>query len=116
MNDPLGRIEDLERLSRDLQERVNRLEQQQTEPMHVTRIELDPGGIQNRLDNHAEMMKEQDEQLHLHTQAFQRVETLLNEHTETISTLQADVSSIKATQSDHGELLREILAQLRKEE
>jgi hypothetical protein len=63
INDPLGRIEALEAEQKQLREEFRKLKEQQTEPMHVTRIELDPGGIQNRLDNHAEMMKEQDEML-----------------------------------------------------
>ena len=49
----------------ELKEQVKRIEQR-TEPITIPRIELDPGGIQNRLDNHAEMLKEistkQDEQ------------------------------------------------------
>jgi HAMP domain-containing protein len=50
----------------ELKEEVRRLKLQHTEPMKVTRIELDPGGIQNRLDNHAELLKEiSDRQDHL---------------------------------------------------
>lgn len=65
MNDPWQRIETLERQNKAFEERIKRLEQH-TEPITIPRIELDPGGIQNRLDNHAEIMKEiskkQDEQ------------------------------------------------------
>jgi len=58
------------------------------------------------LDNHTEILKELSEQSDLHTQAFVRIEAILNAHTETISELQGDVSAIKATQSDHSELLK----------
>jgi hypothetical protein len=64
MNQPTeDRLKHLEEEQAQLKEEVRRLREQQTEPMKVTRIELNPGGIQNRLDNHAEMMKEQDEML-----------------------------------------------------
>jgi len=64
MNQPTeDRIKRLEEEQRQLKEEVRKLKQQQTEPMKVTRLEFDPGGIQNRLDNHAEMMKEQDQLL-----------------------------------------------------
>lgn len=49
----------------DLKEEVRRLKLQHTEPINITRIELDPGGIQARLDNHAvileDISKKQDE-------------------------------------------------------
>ena len=64
MNQPTeDRLKHLEEEQAQLKEEVRRLREQQTEPMKVTRIELNPGGIQNRLDNRAEMMKEQDEML-----------------------------------------------------
>jgi hypothetical protein len=40
-----------------LEQRVRKLEQY-SEPITIPRIELDPGGIQSRLDNHAELLKE----------------------------------------------------------
>lgn len=138
MNQPTeDRLKHLEAEQLLLKEEVRKLREQATEPMKVTRIELDPGGIQNRLDNHAEMMKEISHQVDRHTAAFGQVMALLNAHTGAISELQANVSSIKATLSDHGEMLlsarnaldtvestqeehgemlREILAQLKKGE
>ena len=50
----------------ELKEEVRRIKERQTEPITIPHIELDPGGIQNRLDNHAEMLRvissKQDEQ------------------------------------------------------
>lgn len=71
----------------ELKEEVRKIKERQTEPITIPRIELDPGGIQNRLDNHAEMMKVLSEQSDRHTQAFIRVETLLSEHSRQLETL-----------------------------
>lgn len=70
--------------------------------------------LELQLENHTEILKELDQKSDLHTQAFVRIETILNAHTEAISASQGDISAIKATQSDHGELLKEILALLKK--
>lgn len=65
MNDPWERIEILERQNKTFEDRLKKLEQH-TEPITIPRIELDPGGIQSRLDNHAvileEISKKYDEQ------------------------------------------------------
>jgi chromosome segregation ATPase len=114
MNQPI------ENRIRKIEERLNKIEQQ-TEPVKVTRIEIDQGsqlrqqigqiereqkGTNLTLDNHTEMLKELSKQSDRHTQAFAKVSELLDVHTETISDLQADVKAIKATQIDHGEILR----------
>jgi len=82
----------------ELKKRVEKLEQQQTEPIKVTRIE-----IEQPRDLLQDISRKQDEQ-----------DRLLVAHSRGISTLQtemqgarADIMSIKATQSDHGELLME---------
>lgn len=50
----------------ELKEEVRKLRLQYSEPITIPRIELDPGGIQSRLDNHAvileDISKKQDEQ------------------------------------------------------
>ncbi len=97
MNDALGRIEKLE-------EEVAKLKQQVTEPMRVTRIELDPGGIQNGLDAHAEILKElsaeqksQGELLQvLFNQSGQQA-TDIGVLKQDVSTLKTDVSTLKHT-------------------
>ena len=83
-----------------LKAEVAKLKERQTEPITIPRIELDPGGIQNRLDNHAEMMKVLSEQSDRHTQAFVRVEIVLREHTQSIRQLQEDVSALKTKVDD----------------
>ena len=109
-----------------LEERVRQLEQQHTEPMKVTRVELASADVLNQLkvleqgqsrletslENHTEFLRELDQKAELHTKAFVRFETIQKAHTDTISGLQADVKNIQATQSDHGEMLKQILARL----
>ena len=58
--------------------------------------------------NHTAMLQELSAQSDRHTQAFQKVMEILDTHTESISALQADATLIKATQSDHGEMLKEL--------
>jgi chromosome segregation ATPase len=100
MNQPL------ENRLRHIEERLNIVEQQQTEPIKVT-IERRQTDTERTLDLHTEMLKGLSTQSDRHTQAFQKVMELLNAHTGAISAVQADVISLKATQSDHGELLKE---------
>ena len=85
-----------------LAEEVRKIKERQTEPITIPRIELDPSGIQNRLDNHAEMMRELSQQSDRHTQAFVRVETILGEHGRQLENLvhqsirtQTDVSRLR---------------------
>jgi len=100
MNQPL------ENRLRHIEERLNTVEQQQTEPIKVT-IERRQTDTERTLDLHTEMLKELSTQSARHTQAFQKVMEPLNAHMGAISAVQADVISLKATQSDHGELLKE---------
>jgi len=84
----------------DIKKRVEKLEQQ-TEPIKITRIE-----IEQPRDMLQDISRKQDEH-----------ERLLIAHSKGISTLQtemqgarADITSIRATQSDHGELLKSLKA------
>lgn len=98
MNDPWQRIEILEHQNKAFEERIKRLEQH-TEPITIPRIELDPGGIQNRLDNHAEIMKEiskkQDEQ----EQSLTLIFTDVGHMKVDIGKLKGEVSMLKQTVS-----------------
>ena len=84
----------------ELKEQVKRIEQR-TEPITIPRIELDPGGIQNRLDNHAEMLKEistkQDEQ----EEHLTLIYTDVGHMKADVGVLKGDVSVLK---QDVGEL------------
>ena len=98
MNQPTeDRIKRLEEEQRQLKEEVRKIKQQ-TEPMKVTRIELDPGGIQNRLDNHVEMMKEQDEMLSRIYTDVGKVNTEISLLKGGTSEVKAIVANLKATQ------------------
>jgi septal ring factor EnvC (AmiA/AmiB activator) len=97
----------------ELKKRVERLEQQQTEPIKVT-IERRQTETERILDNHTEMLKEisteQDSQSDLLQTIFnmagtQNTDTAVLKHE--MQGARADITSIRATQSDHGELLRE---------
>jgi septal ring factor EnvC (AmiA/AmiB activator) len=76
------------------------------------KLERRQADTERTLDLHTEMLREHSKKLDMHTQAFQKIVEMLNIQQETISTLHADVISVKATQSDHGELLKQILAKL----
>ncbi|HEY4035852.1 MAG TPA: hypothetical protein VGL94_17995 [Ktedonobacteraceae bacterium] len=117
MNQPTeDRIKRLEEEQRQLKEEVRKLKEQMTEPITIPRIELDPGGIQNRLDNHAEMLREisqkqdkQDKQLTListdmgelkiDTKAFTGDAAIFKNKVERVesdvSTLKSDVGTLK---------------------
>lgn len=101
MNDPWERIEILERQNKAFEDRLKKLEQH-TEPITIPRIELDPGGIQNRLDNHAELLKEvsqkQDEQEQHLTLIYTDVghmKTDIGHLKGSVEVLKADVSALR---------------------
>jgi hypothetical protein len=96
-----------------IEQRLDKLEQQQTEPIKVT-IERRETETERILDNHTEMLKqlstEQDDQSDLLQTIFNRVGTQGTDIAVLKTEMQgarADITSIKATQSDHGELLKE---------
>src|SRR6266571_565013 len=90
----------------DLKEEVRKL-RQQTEPMKINSIEFDPGGIQNRLDNLAEMMKEQD---HLLTEIYTDVghaKANIGVIKGQMERAQADILKIRESQADFKDALKE---------
>jgi hypothetical protein len=89
-----------------IEERLHKVEQQQTEPIRVT-VERRQIDAERTLDDHTEMLREQSGLL-------QTIFTMVGTNNTDIAVLKhemqgarADIISIKATQSDHGELLRE---------
>jgi chromosome segregation ATPase len=120
----------IEERIRLIERRLDQLEQE-AEPINVTRIQIaqsselrqqirqierEQRNTNLTLDNYLEILKELSKQSDRHTEAFTKVSEILGGHTETMSTLQANVSTlqtdvraIKATQSDQGEILREYI-------
>jgi len=127
-----------------IEKRLEKLEQEyaelkgQTEPIKITRLEIDPGGIQEqlaqankRLDGMTQTQADHSERFdtlkaellrEIHTISDTWLESLqenADEVKEDISTFEteiegarADILSLKATQSDHSELLREARADI----
>jgi hypothetical protein len=87
MNQPIeDRIKRLEEEQRQLKEEMRKLKEQQTEPIKITRLEIDSGSMHKGLD----AVQEDTAVLKIQMQGAR-----------------ADLLSIKATQSDHGEFLQE---------
>jgi len=87
-----------------LEKRVERLERTrgETEPIKVTRIEI---------ENHAEILKDVSTK---QEELLQMIYTMVGKSNTDIAVLKhemqgarADIIAIKATQSDHGEILRD---------
>lgn len=93
MNQPTR--EEFEQLKEEV-----RILKQQTEPMKVTRIELDPGGIQNRLDNHAELMKEMSSELKEQGKLLQVVFNQSGTQATDIGTLKQTAERLEQKMSD----------------
>jgi chromosome segregation ATPase len=116
----------------DLQKRVEKLEQDyaelkgQTEPIKITRLEIDPGGMQEllvqankRLERIIQTQTDRSEQFETLERGQQEIKQELLQEMHTISHhwidslqgnvdhIKADISNIKATQSDQGELLKD---------
>jgi len=123
----------------DLRKRVEKLEQEyaelkgQTEPIKVTRIEIDQGGMQEllvqankQLERIIQTQADRSEKLDTLERSQQELKEVLLQEIHTISNTwldslqenvdeikddmagtRADISNIKATQSDHSELLKE---------
>jgi len=96
----------------DHEARIKRLEQH-TEPITIPRIELDPGGIQNRLDNQAEILREQEKNLTLIFTDIGHMKTdigLLKGGVNTLKTdmegVKADVLKIRESQADFKDTLK----------
>ncbi len=76
MNQPIEeRIKRIEQRQEDTDKRVT----QQTEEIKAFRTELDPGNIHSRLDNHAELMREQEQTLTLIYNDVGRIKTDIGE-------------------------------------
>ena len=95
----------------ELKKRVERLEQQQTEPIKVT-VERRQSEVERRLDHHTILLHEQSNTLQtiFNQSGTQNADIAVLKHE--MQGARADITSIKATLSDHGELLRQILARL----
>ena len=106
---------------RQLKEEVRKLREQITEPITIPRIELDPGGIQNRLDNHAETLRDisqkQDklttnvDELKIDAKAYTGDAAIFKnkvEHVESdVSTIKTDMEQVKTVQSGHSKFFEE---------
>jgi hypothetical protein len=105
----------------ELRKRVERIEQQQTEPIKITRLEIDSGSIHDllvqaniQLERVIQTQADRSERLDTLERNQQELRQELYTHSETwLDALQqnfeenrADIANIKATQSDHGELLK----------
>jgi len=102
----------------ELKKRVAKLEQQ-TEPIKVTRIEIDQGSeLRERVATHTEILEKHSDTLDAEMKMLKQiVEMLKNADLPRMSAdvvtlkndmagVKADIASIKATQSDHGEPLK----------
>src|SRR5260370_6794688 len=126
------RIDELEKQQREMLKRLEELERQ-TEPIKITRLEIDAGGMQdllvqanNRLERIIQTQADRSEKLHTLERGQQELKEVLLQEIHTLSktwldSLQenideikagmvrtrADISNIKATQSDHTAFLKE---------
>ncbi len=99
------RIDELEKQQREMLKRLEELERQ-TEPIKITRLEIDAGGMQDLLvqaNNRLERI--------IQTQISNTWLDSLQENVDEIKAgmvgTRADISNIKATQSDHSAFLKE---------
>jgi len=122
MNQPTeDRIRKIEEEQKQLKEEVRKLREQMTEPITIPRIELDPGGIQNRLDNHADTLREisqkQDkiatdvDELKIDAKAYTSDAAIFKNKVERVesdvSTIKDDVEQVKTIQSGHSKFFEE---------
>src|SRR5215813_6314593 len=103
----------------ELKKRVEKLEQQQTEPLKITRIEIDPSGLQELLTANNKLLREIVQTQTDHSERFDTLKVELRQEVEVISKawiealqenvddIKAGIANLKATQSDHGEMLKE---------
>lgn len=110
---------------KNLEERVYRIERGQTEPIKA--IERRQTDIETAFENHKAMLQEISSEQDSQTAQLQTILSKQNEHSAQLQTIynisgrvqtdvallkgemkgaRADITSIKATQSDHGELLK----------
>jgi chromosome segregation ATPase len=100
----------------ELKERVKKLEEQHTEPIQITVERKYPD--RDLLQNLSRSQDEHAKLLIAHSRGINTLQTSIDHLTTEMNGARADIMSIKATQSDHGELLREhgqALAEIKEE-
>jgi hypothetical protein len=106
--------EELRERVEHLEEKVRKLEEQQTEPLKITRVEIDSAGMQDLLKQNNQLLERllqsqaaYDYRLNALTQELYTHSTSwLNTLQENENERRADHASVKATLSDHGEMLK----------
>jgi hypothetical protein len=104
-----------------LEEKVRKLEEKQTEPLRIARVEIDSAGMQDLLKQNTMLL---ERLIHLQSAYDHKLDTLERNHHELKQELytlshgwldalqenenhrQADHANVKATLSDHGETLK----------
>src|SRR5437764_14733716 len=143
MNQPTeDRIKRLEEEQRQLKEKVRKLEEQQTEPIRIDRLEIDRGGTHKKLDAvqedltvlkddvgvlkiqmegaRADMLQVRESQADLRDRLIEHGEELKvikdkqEAHTDVLGQLVNIGEETKTTLAEHGEMLKLILAELKK--
>ena len=122
------RIDELKKQQREMLKRLEELERQ-TEPIKITRLEIDSGSMQellvqanNRLERIIQTQTDRGEKLdtlergqqelkqELYTLSHNWLDSLqenVDEIKDEMAGMRADISNIKATQSDHSAFLKE---------
>ncbi|HWS84990.1 MAG TPA: hypothetical protein VN207_12120 [Ktedonobacteraceae bacterium] len=127
MNQPTeDRIKRLEEVQRQLKEEIRQLREQRTEEIKVTRIEVASEDVVKHLDSleqgQQEISQKQDEHFKHIKEEFTSTSKRHDEHAKGLFThskhigalqeemrgARADIANIQATQSDHGELLKNV--------
>lgn len=125
MNQPTeDRIKKLEEEQMQLKEEVRQLREQITEPIKIDRLEIDRGGTQELLRETSKRLEQIIQGQANSSGRFDDLEVRMRQELETVShtwvdalqdnvnDIRADISNVKATLSDHGEMLREVLRRL----
>jgi predicted amino acid racemase len=89
----------------ELKERVKKLEEQHTEPIQITVERKYPD--RDLLQNLSRNQDEHAKLLIAHSRGINTLQASIDHLTTDMNGARADIISIKATQSDQGELLRE---------
>jgi len=118
----------------ELKERVKKLEEQQTEPIKITRLEIDTGTMREEMKGvradilsvkatqsdhsafhieHQQRLKEIEEKQNIHTELLGQLVNFAESHDKNMAT-KDDISRVEARIAEQGDLLKLILAELRK--
>jgi peptidoglycan hydrolase CwlO-like protein len=95
-----------------LKEEVRQLREQITEPIKITRVEVASADVVAHLDKMDQKLDRIDQKQDEHANGLIIHSRSINVLQEEMKGARADILSIKATLSDHGQLLREILNRL----